>query len=71
MSAYIIMINFIDSSYYLYTFIQESVANTGEYTINPKDFHRKKMPWALAFEIGIVTVNITNPSIEFGILYAP
>lgn len=47
------------------------MANNGEYVINPQDFHRKKQKFAIDLEIGLVTVNFSNPSASVGILYAP
>ncbi|XP_021954689.1 protein mesh isoform X2 [Folsomia candida] len=51
--------------------LAESIANNGEYVINPQDFHRKKTAFAINLEIGLVTVNFSNPSAAMGILYAP
>lgn len=56
---------------HMFLLYQESIANTGEYVINPSDFHRKKTAWAVNLEVGIVTVNITNPSDALGIPFAP
>ncbi|CAG7823396.1 unnamed protein product [Allacma fusca] len=51
--------------------LADSIPNEGRYVIDPKMFQIKKTAWAVDLEIGIITVNITNPSDALGVPYAP
>lgn len=47
--------------------------NTGEFVVNPKDYHNNKKikDWMLEYQIGIISINITYPSDNIGIPYEP
>lgn len=45
--------------------------NTGSYTFNPQEINNRETPWAKDIHIGLVSVNLTNPSEPFGTPFQP
>lgn len=51
--------------------LEESIMNTGHYTINPENYRLKENPELLDVEFGFVHINLTNPEQYSGLKISP